>query len=354
MLKHNPSPKKSLRGRVPRLAPWHIAGMLALALIACSRAGDAPAPLETPAPPAIRRTPPPQLLIVGSQIQNTYGERVVLRGVAIAEPYMLANSPRGHFAAEDYRALADDWGANVIRVPVYPLMWTRDPLYMDRYLDPLVQWGGEYGLYIFLGWHGHGNPVTGQEEKPHLSPDPELAESALRAMAERYRDKPWVLYGTFNEPAYISWSDWRPMAERLVDVVHEVQPEAVVLVSGVDWGYDLKGAIEDPVRRDTIIYETHPYPGKGEGWKGILDELRKTTPVFIGEWGFEPSAEDRNLRGTVERYGLPLLRYARDRNIGWTAWQWRPRWDELGMLESWEGYRPTEWGLFMKEALAQN
>ena len=211
-----------------------IPAVLVMVLGACGQAGEPPAPLETPAPRVVRRTPPPQLLVVGSQIKNTYGEQVVLRGVAIQEPYALKNSPRiGHFDAEDYRILADDWGANIIRVPVYPLMWTRDPQYMENYLDPLVEWGAEYGLYIFLGWHAHGNPVTGQEEVPHLSPDPELAESALRAMVERYQDKPWVLYGTFNEPAYISWSDWRPVAEQLVDVVHDVQPEAVVVRSRV-------------------------------------------------------------------------------------------------------------------------
>ena len=333
---------------------WVCVGVSALVLGSCGRADGPPAPLETPAPPVAKRTPPPQLHVVGNQIQNTHGERVVLRGVAITEPYALANSSRiGHFAAEDYRVLADDWSANIIRVPVYPRMWTLDPQYMKKYLDPLVQCGGEYGLYIFLGWHAHGNPVTGQEEVPHLSPDLELAEFALRAMVQRYVDKPWVLYGTFNEPAYISWSAWRPVAERLVDIIHEIQPEAVVFVSGVDWGYDLKGAIKEPVSRSNIIYETHPYPGKGEGWEKVLDQLRKTTPVFIGEWGFEPDAEDRSLRGTTEKYGLPLLQYAEERNIGWTAWQWRPRYNELGMLESWEGYKPTDWGLFVKEALSQ-
>ena len=68
------------------------------------------------------------------------------------------------------------------------------------------------------------------------------------------------------------------MAEELVDVIYAVHPEAVVFVSGVDWGYDLRGAINDPVNRNNIIYESHPYPGKGNGWKTILDELMKTNP----------------------------------------------------------------------------
>ena len=40
----------------------------------------------------------------------------------------------------------------------------------------------------------------------------------------------------------------------------------------------------------------------------------------------------------------PLLQYAEERNIGWTAWRWRLRYSELGMLESWDGYKPTDWG----------
>jgi endoglucanase len=334
---------------------WVPAIVLGLLAASCGPSGEFAWKRETPAPPYVRRAPPPQLLILGGQIRNTYGEQVVLRGVAIDEPSILARNPtsRGHFSAEDYRVLADSWDVNIIRVPIYPTSWAREPEYMESYLDPLVGWGGEYGLYIFLGWHAHGNPVTGQEEVAAFSPDLEMAESALGAMAERYRDKPWVLYGTFNEPAFLSWSEWKPVAERLVDIVQNVHPAAVVFVSGIDFGYDLTGAIKDPIGRANIIYETHPYPGKGESWKGVLDQIRTTTPVFLGEWGFNPNAKDRNLRGSREKYGLPLLQYARDRNIGWTAWQWRTDYPELGMLESWEGYEPTDWGLFAKEALSQ-
>ena len=304
-----------------------------------------------------RRTPPAQLVIDGNQIKNIYGEQVVMRGVAIRDPWELANSPVDkHFSAEDYRILAQDWGANIIRVPILPLWWTFDEDYMEKYLDPIVRWGEEYGLYIFLGWHAHGNPITSEVEQPasgpvpnernRLNPDPELAKSALRALTERYRDKPWVLYGTFNEPSHISWSEWRPVAEELMDVVHAVHPEAVVFVSGVDWGYDLRGAIKDPVRRNNVIYETHPYPGKGEGWKTVLDELGKTSPVFLGEWGFDPDTTERNLRANAEGYGLNLVRYARERNIGWTAWHWVARRefgpvDPLVMLASWDSYTHT-------------
>ena len=319
---------------------------------------------KTTSAPAPRRTPPAQLVIDGNQIKNVHGEVVVMRGVAIADPLILANHRRDkHFIREDYRVLAQEWGANIIRVPIRPPTWELDQEYMEKYLDPLVQWGEQLGLYIFLGWHAHGNPITGEVEqvewkdswpwlgKNPYDPDLELAKSALRAIVERYRDKPWVLYGTFNEPSHIRWSEWRPVAEELVDVIHAVHPEAVAFVSGVNWGYDLKGALEDPVRRDNIIYESHPYPGKGNGWKTVLDELRKTTPVFLGEWGFIPESVGSNLSGTAENYGLPLVRYAEAREIGWTAWGWNPPHWELALLSSWVGYPPTEFGLVVKYGL---
>ena len=79
---------------------------------------------ETPAPPVSRRIPPPQLHVVGNQKQNINGEQVVLRGVAIADPFFLANYRRDkHFIREDYRVLAQEWGANIIKVLVLPRMW---------------------------------------------------------------------------------------------------------------------------------------------------------------------------------------------------------------------------------------
>lgn len=67
---------------------------------------------------------------------------MVLRGVAIRDPWELANSPVDkHFSDEDYRIFAQDRGANIVRVPINPLWWASDMDYMEKYLDPIVQWG---------------------------------------------------------------------------------------------------------------------------------------------------------------------------------------------------------------------
>ena len=181
-------------------------------------------------------------------------------------------------------------------------------------------------------------------------PDLELAKSALANMAQRYKDEPHILYGTFNEPSYIAWRDWRPVAEELVDVIHTVNPEALVFVSGTDWGYDLSGAISDPVRHNNVVYETHPYPWKPEGWQLTVEQLAQTAPVFIGEWGFSIEHPDDDGYVTLDDYGIPLIQFADEHEIGWTTWVWHPEWTPR-MLKSWRNYIPTGFGQLVKNSL---
>jgi endoglucanase len=317
---------------------------------------SAPTPTPTPTPVPLSR-----LHVVGNEIKNDGGEVVVLRGVSIADPAILYYEQ--HWTAADYEVLADDWGAEIIRVPIHPSTWEHDPDYAKEYLDPIVEWGERFGLYIFLGYHAHGNPITNEveqafwwEESPWggkllYDPDLELARSALATMAKRYKDEPHVLYGTFNEPSYIDWRDWRPVAEELVDVIHAINPEALVFVSGTDWGYDLSGAISDPVQRNNVVYETHPYPWKPEGWQTTVEQLAQTAPVFIGEWGFSIEHPDDDGYVPVEDYGIPLIQFADKHGIGWTAWVWHPEWTPR-MLKSWRNYTPTGFGQLVKNSLA--
>ena len=281
--------------------------------------------------------------------------QVVLRGVAVIDPYFLR---RENVSRSDFAVLAQDWNADIVRLPVHPDLWERSDRYLEDYVDPIVTWCEELGLYVLLGWHAHGNPVTGQAELPDwgatppwrgnpYNPDRALALSALTEMAGRYRDRPHVIFGTFNEPAYIGWSDWRPVAEELVDAVHAEAPDALVTVSGTDFGYDLRGVLDDPVRRPNVVYETHPYPWKGEAWKTVVPELSLRHPVLLGEWGYGPVESPGFDRAN---YGEPLVALCQDLGIGWTAWIWHNRWTPA-MLTSLRDYRTTDFGAFVREAL---
>lgn len=305
--------------------------------------------------------PPPRLIAVENHLEDPAGREVVLRGVSFADPFFLADDRlTNHFCEADVAELATRWNVNIIRVPIHPGLWQRDGQYMEKYLDPIVGWGEKYGVYILIDWHAHGNPVTGETEHPGgentypwqgnpYNPDLELAITALSALAGRYGDEPGVLYECFNEPVFITWELWRPIAEELVDTIQARAPEALVLVSGTDWGYELSGALTDPVVRHNVIYSMHAYPGKGNGWMDVVRRLKETVPVMIGEWGYREGSCNPNLDATADGYALPLLAFAAEMNIGWLTWVWHPFW-EPPLLASWD-YQPTEFGTVVMGAL---
>ncbi len=302
----------------------------------------------------------PQLSVVGNKIVDDKGNPKVLRGVTIIDPFFMKevhyNGPR----EEDFKVLAHDWNAQIIRVPVHPELWEISSNYLEDYLDPVVEWGNKYGMYIFIGYHAHGNPITEEVEYPDwrnyppwqgnpYNPDKALAISVLTDIAQRYKEKSWVIYGIFNEPSYITWDEWRPVAEELVDVIHSINPTALIVVPGVDWGYDLSSVLDNPVNRSNVVYEIHPYPLKDDSWKNVVRTVSEKYPVFIGEWGF-PEEYGGLLYGTRDDYGEPLVNIAKELNIGWTAWIWHHEWTP-SILTSIETYDVTDFGALVKDSL---
>jgi len=284
----------------------------------------------------------------------------ILRGVAVIDPLLWRDyrfGPR-RLGEHHFQELAEDWNANIVRVPIHPDPYASDPLYLSKYVDPIVEWGCEYGIYIFLGYHAHGNPITLEvEDTPWgfdepwrgnpYNPDVELAVEALGAIVSRYHDTEWVMYGSFNEPAFIRWRDWRPVAERLVDVIHEIDPRALVTVSGVDFASNLSGIAADPVRRPNVVYEIHPYPWVSDDWKDVVDQLLESYPVFVGEWAFgdEHPATDSG-------YAQPLIDFCRDRGLGWTAWIWDHEWTPRMFQDRYQT-ELTEFGFTVRSALTE-
>jgi cellulase (glycosyl hydrolase family 5) len=325
-----------------------------------------------------------------NKILDSEGKQKVLRGVSISDPYLLKEVDN-QLLEKHFEVLATDWNASIVRVPIYPGLWKLSDDYLKEYVDPIVKWGGKHGMYILLAWNGHGNPITGEVEptpwankapwpEDPFNPDLELAKSALGAMAERYRDTPWVIYGTFSEPSYITWDEWQPVAEDLVDAVQSIHPSALVMVSGVQWGFDMSSVLNKPIDRPNVVYEMHPYSWFGDDWKINNDQLESnynfyafsgTYPVFMGEWGYSLSlraALTVTGKYPLEMYAQQLMKFCRDRKIGWTAWGWNQQpldqkfvglgkygWHlgSLFMFESLDNYTTTTYGAFVKNALNQ-
>jgi hypothetical protein len=215
---------------------------------------------------------------------------------------------------EEIRTLCLDHRCNILRFP-FNQDWAlrgcgaRSAEEYLAALDQAIAWAAKYGAYSLLDlqWLDAERVWGPGDNRVPPLPDDE-SEFLWRTLAARYRSEPAVLIDILNEPHHVTWDEWTPWAYRLIDAVREVNPDALLFVSGIDWGYDLRGY---PLDREGLVYSTHVYKPRGSAWQECFGNLSATHPVFAAEWG----GEDKDLA-----WGTRLADYFDSLGIGWTAW----------------------------------
>lgn len=307
-------------------------------------------------------------------------------------------------------------------------------------VDQLLAWAAANEMYVLLCLHTLRKVKTksGLESFIGYMPD-SLSLVFWSLLASRYKDVPAVLYDLCNEPHpadpkrstdkflpfyrgpiptdskgwKLTWHEWVRDLEKLI---HAINPDAVLFVSGLagpSWSaslgtmpvYKTAGRDENPL--PNIVYSSHIYyhqnddsigvdDCKGCGtvtdahrlyWWGDRDKrLRSNSPIFLGEWGIETIAEmeqDKSRDTTspsggkltdaeLVKWGEALVAQTRklqcmtkgdkDQPVweglaGWTAWSWTnaPRIVERENPDR-DGPisgKPTKYGDLVKKALAE-
>lgn len=224
-------------------------------------------------------------------------EPVLLRGVnrsglEWAEPDEHGFCSAAAITPSEIEFVVRDWNCNIIRLP-FNQDWALNGrarhsanTYLEN-LDCVIGWASRCGAYTLLDlqWLDADRSFGG--DRNFVAPLPNLYSlDVWNLLAARYRNEPAVLYDVFNEPhdcladdphplmredgslypmthRKVTMAEWQPWALRLVDTIRAVNPEALIFVSGVDWGYDLRGM---PLNRCNIVYATHVYRTRTLAW----------------------------------------------------------------------------------------
>jgi hypothetical protein len=299
--------------------------------------------------PALISRCPSQLRTKGNRIINGSAEIVRLKGLMIPDPARLAGE--GRYARALFETVAAT-GANVIRIPVHPQFWARDPDYVSHYLDSAVQWAGELGMYVILDWHSIGNEETGYAPQvPELFCHTDaMTTNFWEHLASHFKDEPHVTFEIFNEPQHISAADWRRCANRLVRTIRAQGARQLIIVGGLNYGRELDWVLREPVAGENIAYASHIFPSHARsGWDHDFGRVAAQYPVVITEWGFidkkqTPNLSDSYLSGDADAYGSPSMSYLDGRGIGWVACWFDEQWQPAMLLPGGNGY--TDWGKF--------
>src|SRR5579859_301859 len=272
---------------------------------------------------------PTRLSVAGSQLLNAGGQTVVLKGLMPPDPAVL--NSRGKFNRAFVQALRAT-GANVIRIPIHPERWEQYPDYLWRYLDPVVRWSGELGLYVILDLHFIGNVATGAgSQMPDLhAPSKDFTLAFWRQTASYFRAAPNVIFEIVNEPESILPAVWRQTAGEIAGAIRAAGATQLIVVGGADYARDLSWVAAQPVAGENIAYATHIYPAHAAAsWEGWFGQVSKSHPVLVTEWGWleaAPDSQSAYLVGSAGSYGQPLLDYLDRRQMGWVACWYDDEW----------------------------
>lgn len=300
--------------------------------------------------------------VTGNQFVTPDGNTVVFRGLNASDPVKLVNNEHWNKA---YFQEMKNWGATIVRLPVHPVNWRRagEAEYL-KLLDEGVQWASELGLYVIIDWHSIGNLREAKFTHTMYNTTFDETLAFWKTIAQHYKNNTTVaFFELYNEPTLnhgksgtCTWAEWKAMMEELVTAIRAVGAQAIPLVAGFNWAYDLTEVKNNPIAADNIGYVSHPYPMKREKpwesqWTADWGYVAETYPVFLTEIGF-CGPTDKGAHTPVisdESYGEAITAYSDAHNISYTVWVFDPQWSPM-LFSDWN-YTPTRQGKFFKSVL---
>ena len=167
------------------------------------------------------------------------------RGFNLLEMFMAPNAQR--FREEDF-ALIAELGFNFVRLPLDYRCWIESKdwtkLNEDRlkWIDEAVGFGRKHWVHVQINFHrAPGYTVADPSEAKSVWTDPEALDICAQHwshFAKRYQgiENREVSFNLFNEPARIAAEPHRRVVSRLVDEIHRIDRDRLIVCDGRDWG----------------------------------------------------------------------------------------------------------------------
>jgi endoglucanase len=326
--------------------------------------------------------PLPALAVRGTQIFDSAGKPVTLIGVARESLEYDCNQYTvgdGHFQLQDFQAMRS-WGANTVRITLSSEFWSGaggDCLKYHQTVMQAVANAEAAGLYVMLTLQWDA-PYDTTYDRTHGGvqcpmPDNQKDVAFWRDLATIYGHDQHVLFDLFSEPHDVSWDVWlnggtianaacytiganetiEPGTytaigmRALVAAVRAIAPQNIIVVSGLNWGYDLSELSQYAISGANIVYSTHPFDYGNklpQDWPADFGNMTASFPIIAGEFGSYDC-------GTS--YNSQAIAYFNAHHMSWLAWAWD---DHSGcggpsLLADWSGAPSQPYGAFIRQQM---
>lgn len=258
------------------------------------------------------------------------------------------------------------WGANTVRLPLSEGIWlygqssqgcsaAQYQALVKHTVDALTAL--KLNVILDLQWSDAGGQSM-QAGSSWAAPDADSV-TFWQQLATIYKSYPNVLFELFNEPHPSTWACWLSGCsvtdtsyspdcnctetltfnsvgmQALVNAVRGTGASNLVIVAGMDWGFNLSQIPTYKITGSNILYDTHPYPYAEKmpnSWDAAFGKLSATYPIISAESGQYDC-------GTG--FMSQLLAYFDAHHISWVAWAWVVQGSQCGYPLLIQDYRGT-------------
>lgn len=226
----------------------------------------------------VTTVPTGRLQVSGTKLTDESGNIIQLRGVST---HGISWFP-DYVNYDAFATLKNDWGANVVRIAMYPEEYNGylsggDKAALKQIIDNGVNYATELGMYVIIDWH-----VLNYAPSRHT----QEACDFFAEMASKYSGHDNVIYEICNEPVGADWnSDIKPYAETVIGTIRKYDDHALILVGTNTWSQDVDSVVGNTLDDGNVMYVAHFYAGthKENIRNKISTALNAGVPVFISE-----------------------------------------------------------------------
>lgn len=238
-----------------------------------------------------------QIHVSGNKIVDKNGSQVALHGMSL----FWSQWGGSYYNEKCIKWLRDDWKCTIVRASMgienggYLTNSATESQKVFAVIDACIK----YGIYVIVDWHD-------EHAQDHLS----QAKTFFSTVAQKYGDKPNIIYEIFNEPLQVSWSTVvKPYAEAVIKSIRQFDPDNLIVVGNPKWSQDVDIAAKDPVIDNNVAYTLHFYTSThGQSLRNkAIAAMNSGVALFVTEFGISEASGTGNINLTETNLWMNFL-----------------------------------------------
>eukprot|EP00931_Biecheleriopsis_adriatica_P042656 TRINITY_DN24326_c0_g1_i1.p1 TRINITY_DN24326_c0_g1~~TRINITY_DN24326_c0_g1_i1.p1 ORF type:complete len:442 (-),score=60.17 TRINITY_DN24326_c0_g1_i1:51-1376(-) len=219
-----------------------------------------------------------QISVAGTKFHDQHGKPVRLQGMSMFWSQWEPGAK--YYNKEVIQWLVTDWKIQLVRAAMgihERSGYLFDPETEKQKVETVVDAAISLGVYVIIDWHDHS------AEKNVAS-----AKAFFSEMAQKYGDKPNVLFEPYNEPISQSWAEIKSYHEEIVAEIRKYSQNLIILGTR-RYSQEVDEASKDPVQGTNLAYTLHFYAASSSHQQRLRDladaAMNNGAAIFITEWG---------------------------------------------------------------------